>query len=144
MRGSAFFLDCRISKGKSGQPASLCFELFKVSFTLSQGKSASGFIAFYISDKIIKAKREVIVKSKVKFLIGIPIAFVFLSVSAIENQNPQWKGTFSFWIETITEFKNTTRTGNICKQMVAFIPQNSNKIQVTLKSNASKSRTGRR
>ena len=32
-------------------------------------------------------------KSKVKFLICIPIALIFLSVSAIENQIPQWKGT---------------------------------------------------
>jgi hypothetical protein len=31
--------------------------------------------------------------SKTKLFIVISVAFIFLSVSAIENQNPQWKGT---------------------------------------------------
>jgi hypothetical protein len=60
---------------------------------LSREESASYFISFFISDKIKKGKREVSMKPTIKLPIAISISFIFLSVYAIENQNPQWKGT---------------------------------------------------
>jgi hypothetical protein len=60
---------------------------------LSREESVSYFISFFISDKIKKDKREVSMKPTIKLLIAISISFIFLSVYAKENQNPQWKGT---------------------------------------------------
>jgi hypothetical protein len=46
-----------------------------------------------IYDKINKAKREVIMNPRRTLPVIIACVFIFFSVYAIENQNPQWKGT---------------------------------------------------